>query len=217
MSSEALDKDITWHHEIEQYFANTGEKALCLSHLHKKAEQRYSSVTMWIDLPVIILSVINGAVSMGSTSLFGNQEIASVGVGAVALLTGILNALGSYFSWSRRCEAHKISAINYSKLYRFLSIELSLPRVERMSPADLLKYVKTEYDRLQEISPLIPPSVLLDFTKRTGELKDISLPEEASAFHPISVFKEDPNLRAVISNLQMKDDSSELSSPNYIV
>jgi len=219
MSSEALDKDISWTKELEEYFSHTGEKASCLSYMHKKAEQKYSNTTMWIDLPVIILSVLNGAVSVGSKSLFGDSEFASVGVGAVALLTGILNALGSYFSWSRRSEAHKISAINYAKLYRFLSIEMSLPREERMTPADLLKYVKTEYDRLQEISPLIPPAIISDFRKRFGDLKDVSFPEEANGLHPIYVFQEDSKLRPILSNIQMKETDSvdTNSAPNYIV
>jgi hypothetical protein len=223
MSSEALEKNISWHHELEEYFSHTGEKASCLSYLHKKSEQRYSTTTMWIDLPVIILSVLNGAVSVGSNTLFGGSEFASVGVGAVALLTGILNALGSYFSWSRRSEAHKISAINYAKLYRFLSIEMSLPREERMTPADLLKYVKTEYDRLQEISPLIPPAIINDFRTRFGDLKDVSFPEEANGLHPITIYKEDPTLRAVLSNIQMRENDSVATqsppspNPNYII
>lgn len=211
--SEALEKSISWTKELEEYFSHTGEKAHCLSYLHKKAEQKYSTTTMWIDLPVIILSVLNGAVSVGSQSLFGNSEFASVGVGGVALLTGILNALGSYFSWSRRCEAHKISSINYAKLYRFLSIEMSLPRDERMTPADLLKYSKSEYDRLQEISPLIPPNIINDFRKRFGSIKDVSFPEEANGLHPIIVYSDDePKVQRSASNVQMNDDKSDKSA-----
>jgi len=218
MSSEALDKSISWTKELEDYFAHTGEKASCLSYLHKKSEQRYSGVTMWIDLPVIILSVLNGAVSVGSKSLFGDAEYASVAVGGVALLTGILNALGSYFSWSRRSEAHKISAINYAKLFRFLSIEMSLPRDERMTPADLLKYVKTEYDRLQEISPLLPTNIINDFRKRFNDLKDVSFPEEANGLHPIFVFQdEEPRLRPSPSDFQIASPPSPSSAPNYTI
>lgn len=219
MSSEALEKEITWHKELEDYFAHTGEKASCLSYLHKKSEERFSKIVVWVDIPVIILSVLNGAVSVGSQTLFGNSEFASVGVGAIALLTGILNAIGSYFSWSRRCEAHKISSINYAKLYRFITIELSLPRDERMTPADFLKYTKSEYDRLQEISPLIPPSIILDFRTQFSQLKDVSFPEEAAGLQPIAIFKEDPKLRATVSNVQMTqtDTMSEQSQPNFIV
>jgi hypothetical protein len=181
---------ISWNSRLEEYFAQTGEKASCLSWLHKKAEELYSNRSVVIDLPVIILSTLNGAVSVGSDSLFGGSQYASVGVGIVALLTAILSTIGSYFAWSRRAEGHRISALNYAKLYRFLSIEMSLPRPERMSPNDLLKYVKTEYDRLSEISPLVPPRIIDLFKQRFSNAKydDISKPEDANGLHPIIVY-----------------------------
>lgn len=185
------ERHITWGHRLEEYFAQTGEKAHCLSWLHGKAEELYSARTGWIDLPVIILGTLNGAVSVGSDSLFGTSQYASVGVGVVALLTAILTTVGTYFAWAKRAEGHRISAINYGKLYRFLSVEMSLPRSERMTPDDLLKHVKMEYDRLQEISPLIPPKVIALFKERFGGDKyaEISKPEIANGLHAIEVFK----------------------------
>ena len=189
-SDQTLSVYITWNKRLEEYFAETGEKAHCLSWIHRKSEEIYSSRSVWIDLPAIILGTLNGAVSVGSDSLFGGSQYASIGVGIVALLTAILTTIGSYFAWSRRAEGHRISALNYAKLYRFLSIEMALPRNERMSPNDLLKYVKTEYDRLSEISPLIPPSVVDMFKQRFSEPKydSISKPEDANGLHAIQIF-----------------------------
>lgn len=183
--------EVTWNHRLEEYFAQTGEKAHCLSWIHRKAEEKYSSQTVWIDLPVIILGTLNGAVSVGSDSLFQGSQYSSVGVGIVALLTAILSTIGSYFAWARRAEGHRISSLNYAKLYRFLSIEMSLPRQERMRPNDLLKYVKNEYDRLCEVSPLLPPSVIHLFKQRFSEAKydSISKPEDANGLHAIEVYK----------------------------
>ena len=185
-----LDDKINWNVRLEEYFASTGEKANCLSWCHKRAEERYSASSIWIDLPVIILGVLNGATSIGSKSLFGDSQYASIGIGAVALLTSILNTIGSYFSWSRRAEAHKISSLQYAKLYRYLSIEMSLPRHERMSPSDLLKYVKEQYDRLSEISPLIPPQIVTLFKTHFKDATDISKPDEVNGLEAISIFKE---------------------------
>jgi len=113
-------------------------------------------------------------------------------VGAVALLTAILSTIGSYFAFSRRAEGHRISALNYAKLYRFLSIEMALPREERMRPSDLLKYVKTEYDRLSEISPLLPPRVIEQFKARFSDAKydTISKPEDANGLHAITIYHD---------------------------
>jgi hypothetical protein len=116
--------------------------------------------------------------------------MSSVGVGVVALLTAILSTIGSYFAWARRAEAHKISALNYSKLYRFLSVEMALPRRERLSPTELLKYVKTEYDRLSEISPLVPSVILDRFRERFSKLTDITFPEETNGLHGIEIYHD---------------------------
>ncbi len=94
MSEDVIASNIHWTVNLEEYFADTGEKAHCLSWLHKKAESVYSRKTVFIDLPVIVLGVLNGATSIGSKSLFGDSQFASVGIGVVALLTSILNAMG---------------------------------------------------------------------------------------------------------------------------
>ncbi len=191
---------ILWQHRLEEYFADTGEKSHCYSWLHKKAEEYYSNRTVIIDLPVIILSTLNGAVSVGSDSLFGGSAYSSIGVGLVALLTAILSTIGSYFAWARRAEGHRISSLNYAKLYRFLSIEMSLPRDERMSPKDLLKYVKTEYDRLSEISPLIPNHIIETFRTKFADAKydSICRPEDTNGLHHITIFSEEQKTPTVI-------------------
>ena len=61
-----------------------------------------------------------------------------------------------------------------------------------MSPADLLKYSKETIDRLQEISPLIPPEVLKDFRRRFARETDIAKPEEANGLEKIDVYEENP-------------------------
>ena len=211
--SDQITTTITWNKRLEEYFAETGEKAHCLSWIHRKAEEMYSARNVWIDLPAIILGTLNGAVSVGSESLFGGSPYAPVGVGVVALLTAILTTIGSYFSWSRRAEGHRISALNYAKLYRFLTIEMSLPRNERMTPNDLLKYVKTEYDRLSEISPLVPPNIIEDFKMKFSDAKydAISRPEDTNGLHPIHIFRREdadtPHLEknAVFFPLEVKE------------
>jgi hypothetical protein len=124
--------------------------------------------------------------------------------------------MGTYFGWAKRAEGHRISAIHYSKLYRFITVELSLPREERMKPSDFLKYVKDQYDRLQEISPLVPPSVIREFQSKFSKYTEISKPEEANGLEKIEVYHEVspsfssasstpvPRMRSVPSTAEMK-------------
>lgn len=193
-SGSEKPKAIHWTEMLEEYFASTGEKAHCLSWCHKQAEQLYSNRKTWIDLPVIVISGVTGFLSAGSTSMFSNPTTSSIALGVASLFVSILNTAGSYYGWAKRAEGHRISAIHYARLYRFISVELALPREERMQPNDFLKYVKDQYDRLQEISPLLPPEVISEFQKKFEKDTEISKPEEANGLEKITVFRGIENL-----------------------
>lgn len=188
--SEDIAKNIGWTTNLEQYFAETGEKSHCLSWFHKRAESLYSYRRTFIDLPVIIISAVTGFMSAGSTMMFNDPNISSIALGVASLFVSVLNTAGGYFGWAKRAEGHRIASIQYSKLYRFLTIELSLPREERMNPHDLLKMTKETYDRLQEISPLVPPEVINEFKKKFDKETEISKPEEANGLHKIIIYQE---------------------------
>jgi hypothetical protein len=181
-------KDIGWNHKLEEYFASTGEKAHCLSWLHKQCEVLFSWMTAFIDLPVIILSSIIGAINIGSKSLFSESSNAPIILGSASIFIATLTSIGTYFSWSKRAEQHRISYIYYSKMYRYLSVEMSLPRHERVKPKDLLKYIRNEYDRLSEISPLFPRSIIKKFNDKFKNETQISQPEEVNGLEKIAIY-----------------------------
>ena len=186
--SESIEGDLTWTENLENFFASTGEKSYCLSWIHKKAEEMYSHRRTFIDLPVIAISSITGFCSVGSSTMFDDQKMASIILGLCSLVVSVLNTTGSYFGWAKRAEGHRISSIQYERLFRFLSIEMSLPREERMTPVDLLKHTKDQYDRLAEISPLIPPEIIKDFQHKFKDHKDISMPSVVNGLEQIRVF-----------------------------
>ena len=185
--------DVGWTTLLEEYFVEQGEQAHGLSLLHKQAEQMYSHLKTLIEIPVIVVSSITGFLSVGSTSMFeGEQMTSSIALGILSLLVSVFQTVGTYFGWARRAEGHKISSIQYSRLHRFLRIELSLPRDQRQTPGDLLKYVRDAIDRLQEISPMVPVRVVEEYKKRYGKITDISHPAETNGLEKISVYTENP-------------------------
>lgn len=201
-SSQEISTNISWTNKLEEYFASTGEKANGLAWVHKRAEAIYSNRRTYIDLPVIIGSGVIAFLNAGSQSLFEDPKISSVALGIGSLCMGILNSVGTYFGWAKRAEGHRISSIHYARLYRFISVELRLPRTERMSPHDLLKYVKDQYDRLAEISPMVPEIVIHEFQYKFKNQKDISKPEEANGLHKIDIYRDD-----------LDDEIPEMKSP----
>lgn len=191
MDTQLSSNKIAWSNQLEEFFAETGEKAQGYAYLHKRAEAKFSFRRSCIDLPVIVLSTIAGTLSIGSASLFGDNQYSATAIGCLSLGVGVLNTISTYFSFAKRSEGHRLCSIEYNKLFRFLSVELSLPREERMACGDLLKVVKEQYERLQEISPLIPDDILNDFKKRFNDYKDkLAFPNEANGLVEIQIFRE---------------------------
>jgi hypothetical protein len=224
-NSQEVSANISWTVQLEEYFASTGEKANGLAWVHKRSEAIYSTRRTYIDLPVIIGSGVIAFLNAGSSSLFDDPKISSVALGVGSLFLGILNSFGTYFGWSKRAEGHRISAIHYAKLYRFISVELRLPRSERMIPHDLLKYVKDQYDRLAEISPMVPEVVIREFQYKFRHQKDISKPEEANGLHKIDIYrdvdddetmKQMPDVKSPTPSMRKVPSFEELMSPKEL-
>jgi hypothetical protein len=188
--------EVTWNERLEEYFVEQGEQAHGLSLLHKQAEGLYAYRKTFIEIPVIVISSVTGFLSVGSTSLFAGEEMASsISLGILSLMVSVFQTVGTYFGWARRAEGHRLSSIQYARLHRFLKIEMSLPRDQRQTPGELLKYVRDAIDRLQEISPLVPSSVIADYKRKYDKVTDISHPPETNGLEKIEVYTENPMLR----------------------
>jgi hypothetical protein len=182
---------ITWTSQLEKIISNEGERALCYSWLHNHAQKRYAKLDTYIALPVIVLSTLAGTGSIASESLFPGFPQAGIVIGGVSLGVGILNTISNYFGWAKRSEAHKIAGSTYSKIYRFIMIELSLPRGERVNPKDLMKMVREDMNRLQETSPQIPDESIRAFNQRFEDTTpEVSKPEITNGLDPIIPYEQ---------------------------
>ena len=125
----------------------------------------------------------------------------SVALGVCSLVVSVAQTINTYFGWAKRAEGHRISSIQYSRLHRHLKIEMGLPRDQRQSPGELLKYVRDAVDRLQETAPLVPPEVVAEYQRKYGGIKDISHPPETNGLEKVTVYTENP-MRTSVPRLE---------------
>ena len=186
------DQEISWNSQLEQIISDEGERSLCYQWLHAKSEKWYSKLSTYLTLPVIILSTLAGSASIGSQTLFGDTGTASIAIGCISLSVATLNTVGSYFGWTKRSESHRIASITYGKVYRFILIELALPRRQRMSAKDMLKVVRDQCDRLQETSPQIPDIIINEFKQNfSSNTPEVKKPNITNGLDPIIVNSPD--------------------------
>jgi hypothetical protein len=184
---------VSWNSQLELILSQEGERALCYSWLHNNSQKRYTRMDTYITLPTILLSTLSGSASIGSASMFpGLTGTASLAIGFLSLSVGVLNTVSSYFGWGKRSESHKSAGMTYSKIHRFIMIELSLPRSERMAAKDMLKVIRDQLDRLMETSPQIPDPVIELFRQKFySTTPNITKPEITNGLDPIHVYHEE--------------------------
>ena len=204
---------LAYNSHLEELIAAEGEKALAFQWLHDQSEKRYTQLNTYIVLPVIVLSTLSGTASIGQKELFGDTPISAVAIGLVSILVGILNTVSSFFAWAKRAEGHRITGITYSKLHRYISIELSLPRVQRVPAKHFLKTIREQIDRLNETSPQVPQVVVAAFQKRFDPLPpDISVPEVCNGLHKIDVYPVNA-LEEQLSMFRTRNPTEPISTP----
>jgi len=187
------DRDLSWSSALETLIAQEGERCRGYSILHQKSEAYYSKRANWIAIPVIVLSTLSGTASVGSSSLFaGETQISSIVIGLVSISVGVMNTISSYYSFARKAEAHRIAYLHYNKLFQSVSIELALPRQERIEPEVLLKDMRVQMERLAETTPTPPDVILDDFSKRFKDYdKSIARPAETNGLSKVKIYMKE--------------------------
>jgi hypothetical protein len=180
-------REISYNGALEDLIAAEAERCAGLSWMHGRAEGYYSLRNTAVALPTIVLSTLVGFLSGSSSSIFTEATIASIGIGSVSLFTGVLSTIGTFFSFAKRAEGHRIASIQYSKISRFLTIELTLPRSERIVAGDLLKMTRDSIERQLETSPPIPEAIISAFKSKFKDQKDVAIPDVANGIHKVVV------------------------------
>jgi hypothetical protein len=217
---EEVKGKIKWNSQIERILSEEGERALCYSWLHSQSQKRYTVMNNYITIPTIVLSTVAGTASIGSQSLFNDPAASSIGIGVLSLCVSVLNTLASHFGWAALKESHRMTSSSYSKIHRFIMIELSLPRKERMEAQDMLKVVRDQLDRLHENSPQLSDNIINLFKKQFGHTTpDLSKPNITNGLDPIQVHKEGQSpppdtdrFTIKISSGDRTQDTSQMSS-----
>lgn len=189
---DSVQLGVTWNSQLERILSDEGERCLCYSWLHDRAEKKFTSLHTCITIPSIVLATLSGSASIGTAALINNSNVASIVIGVTTLTVGLLGTISSFFAWAKRSESHRIAAITYKKVYKFLLVELALPRSERMNAKDMLKVVREKTQRLEETCPQVPDAIINMFKRKfSATTPEVTKPEITNGLHPIYVYPGD--------------------------
>lgn len=157
---------VEWTPQHEKILIDWADKATCYKWLHEKATTEYESKKRWYTIPVIIMSTLTGTANFAQNNIPDEYlTAATMGIGAVNLLAGILTTIQQFLKITELNESHRVSSISWGKFQRNIKVELAKSPAERTPVAQLIKACKEEFDRLIETSQDIPTHLVTLFKK----------------------------------------------------
>lgn len=181
-----------WTKEQERLMAEWSDIALCYRWLHDRSEKHFHSKTIWINLPVIILSTLGGTASFGVQSIFStdsSKQLASFIIGGISLTAGLLTTIGNYLRYAQLEESNRVASIAWGKFQRLIAVEIALHPNERIDSLDFLKICRADLDRLIEQSPPIPTECIQMFELQFGHIKDLKKPDICGELSHTHIFE----------------------------
>jgi len=192
-----------WKAEEEQILKDWADKAQCYEWMHLRSHIKYKGMNAWFTIPVIIISTITGTANFAQDR-FGDAYKAWVvmGVGAFNIFAGILTTIYQFLKISELNEGHRVAALYWGKFYRNLRTELAKHPLDRSNHDDVINSAKEEYDRLLEMSPMVPQKILREFTKKYGSMSGYTRPEIVTTRFGTDIYDmSDKDRKAMVEEL----------------
>lgn len=190
VKDDEAENTAIWTREQEALLAKWADKALCYRWLHDLSEKKFSRLNNFIQIPVIILSTATGALNVGVASVFPPSFVdkASILLGGINIMTGIISTIGNFLRYAQNMEGHKIASIQWSKFQRNIAAEIAIHPDQRQNAGEFFTICRAEMDRLLESSPSIPNDIIGQFESKFKNTK-ISKPEVCNVLEPTTIFK----------------------------
>jgi len=182
-----------WHPQQAKLLKSWAEIASSYRWMHNQAYMIYKKKNLWFMLPLIVMSTVTGTANFAQATFPESiRPYVPQMIGAINLISAILTTIYQFLKISEFMESHRISSINYGKLARTITVELSLPVKDRNSGgAECVKISRTEIDRLIEQSPAIPKNVLYRYENEFAG-KGLSEPEIV-VINKVDIYEDQEN------------------------
>jgi hypothetical protein len=158
-------KNNGWKYSDEILLKEWADHAKCYRWLHDRSRLKYRKKNTRFAIPVIIISTITGAANFAQSKISNEQDrdIFAMTLGGANIIAGVIATIAQFLKVSELLEGHRVASLSWEKYYNNLKTELAKDFNDRDIAKDFLKYAKSEYDRLLEISPLFDKEIIQQF------------------------------------------------------
>lgn len=212
-------KNIEWNQDDDVILKEWVDKSACFKWLHEKSYKVYKKQYFKLMIPVIIISTLTGAANFALQRIPSQeyQGYASLVVGGFNIVAAIISTVSQFLKTAELKEGHNIAARSWDKFNRTVKLELQKNPSERTNKRDVFNSAMTEYDRLVELSPDIPTSVINEFKSVYRNTIDLIKPEIAGYIISSKVYeKKEERFDETIIKIGVADNTENIMKADFI-
>ena len=155
-----------WNSDDDMILKEWVDKSSCLHWLHERSYKRYKRQYLRQMIPVIIISTLTGSANFAQNMFEDYAKLASVVIGSMNIVVGILTTIYQFLKISELSESHKAAALSWGKFYEYIKLEISKDEIDKDK---VLNYCAEQYQHLIEFSPSISEDIINQYRDEKGE------------------------------------------------
>jgi len=201
--AEKLEHLKKWENStLEILLRNWGEKAGGLRWMHLHSATHWRATDQRLNMIGIFLSSVVSASSLtGAFETYFDQSYIMTFVGVVGMLNILNQSLLRFYNCTEKATLHENAGRQFGNFQRYINTKLSLSRMERGPPKEVLEYALKENDRLykENIEPhVLSLKAFLEHFEEKIEANEFSIPDYVSDTLKITVFDQNPTYQDLI-------------------
>lgn len=173
MSNTSQKDLLNYSDEEEEILKSWADVAKCYRFLHEQSFNFFWWLNVMFQIPIIVLTSLASVGSFG-IDRFGDATIATMVIGSLNLFATMLATIAQFLNVASTLEGHRVAMFGWGKLAHSITVLLAKQPTKRVPVKEFMNACKDEYDRLIEVSPVIPKRAIVLFEQLIDH-KDPSL------------------------------------------
>ncbi len=145
----------SWNENMEELIKSWGEKAAGLRFMHNHAAGTWKTFSNNLTLWSIGITTLASGASLIAASIDDDDTKNSVlyVVGGIGIISSLIQSLKKFYNAEEKSADHASIAKQFGSFYRYMTLQMTLTREDRMPSDQLSEYALKEYERLQQEAP----------------------------------------------------------------
>lgn len=142
----------SWNPHMETLMKSWGEKSAGLRFMHSNASGYWKGFSNKLTLASIAITTVASGVSLIAASI--DDEVTKntilYVVGGIGIVASTLQSIKKFYNGEEKSAEHGAIAKQFGSFYRYMTLQMTLAREDRLPSDKLAEYALKEFERMQQ-------------------------------------------------------------------